>query len=133
MWYMLAADTCANLLRQPVDGIREKLSAMPAEAMAISALTLGELHHTLEKRLSPELTSGAIGLFLEHVKALPWDQEAATAYGRLRCMLEQQGTPLSPLDVLTAAHAISRRCVLVTGNTRQFSLVPTLQVESWKQ
>ena len=49
----------------------------------------------------------------------------------MRAGLEASGKPVGPLDTLIAAHALSLDLTLVTHNTREFSRVPRLRVESW--
>ena len=34
---------------------------------------------------------------------------------------------------MIAGHALAAECVLVTNNTREFSLVPGLRVEDWTE
>jgi tRNA(fMet)-specific endonuclease VapC len=58
------------------------------------------------------------------------DRKAAGAYGPLRAMLEQQGTPLGNLDTLIAAHAVATGSVLVS-NDKALSRTPGLRVEDW--
>jgi len=60
-----------------------------------------------------------------------FDEKAATAYGEIRAVLEKDGTPIDPLDLMIAAHAKSRRLTLVTNSTKEFFRVPDLLVENW--
>jgi tRNA(fMet)-specific endonuclease VapC len=39
--------------------------------------------------------------------------------------------PIGPLDMLIAAHALSRQLILVTRNVAKFSRVPSLDFETW--
>lgn len=59
------------------------------------------------------------------------DVEAAAVYSHIRASLETQDVPISPLDNLITAHALSLRCVLVTNNQRRFSRLPGLLTENW--
>lgn len=63
---------------------------------------------------------------------LDFDSTAAQHYGRLRALLEVAGTPISPMDMLIAAHAVALRAILITNNTREFRRVPGLKVENWQ-
>lgn len=60
-----------------------------------------------------------------------FDPRAAAAYGNVRRTLEQAGTPIGPLDLLIAAHALSLDVTLVTNNGREFRRMKGLQVENW--
>jgi tRNA(fMet)-specific endonuclease VapC len=52
-------------------------------------------------------------------------------YAAIRTQLEQAGTPISPNDLLIAAHALALNLTLVTANTREFERVPALSLDNW--
>ena len=56
---------------------------------------------------------------------------AARRYGELRAHLERLGTPIGPLDLQIAAHALALGVTLVTNNLREFDRVPGLHAENW--
>ena len=60
-----------------------------------------------------------------------WEHPADLAYAKIRCALEQAGTPISANDLLIAAHALALDSTLVTANEREFRRVPGLKVENW--
>lgn len=62
---------------------------------------------------------------------LPYDSEAASAYGDIRSQLEQTGQTIGPLDLLIGAHALSRDLIIITNNTKEFSRIERLAVENW--
>ena len=62
---------------------------------------------------------------------MPFDQAAALAAGTIRAQLEQQGTPIGPMDVLIAGTAIALRGTIVTRNGREFSRVVGLPIVDW--
>ena len=57
--------------------------------------------------------------------------DAARVYGDLRATLERKGTPIGPLDMQIAAHALALDVTLVTNNLREFKRVPGLRLENW--
>lgn len=98
--------------------------------VAMSALTLTELERGLYK--NPALTFQRVPrveTILRHIPVLPYDQEAAHAYGRI---IAQCGWAKGrDYDRMIAAHAISTRSVLVTNNATDFSDIATLTIEDW--
>jgi tRNA(fMet)-specific endonuclease VapC len=62
---------------------------------------------------------------------VPFDAAAAAAYGPIRAILEQQGTPIGAMDLLIATHALSLGITLLTNNSREFRRVEGLQMETW--
>ena len=74
---------------------------------------------------------GMMDDFLGAVQILDLDRRAARAYGTLRSLLEDRGTPIGIADTLIAAHSLSAGSILVTGNRRHFVRVPGLKTEDW--
>lgn len=109
-------------------------------ALAISAITEGELLYGLAKRGYPDVLSAKVRAFLSRVEVLPWTSEVAAVYADLRAACESGGTPLAPLDMMIAAHAKAHGLlaaqsaddvVLVTRD-RAFARVPGgLRLEDW--
>ncbi|MGL6133526.1 MAG: type II toxin-antitoxin system tRNA(fMet)-specific endonuclease VapC, partial [Prochlorococcaceae cyanobacterium] len=63
----------------------------------------------------------ALEMFLAPLPILPFDEPALWVYGDLRAELERRGSPISSLDTLIAAHALSQQATLVTNNTDEFA------------
>jgi tRNA(fMet)-specific endonuclease VapC len=58
--------------------------------------------------------------------------EDARCSADVRAQLAMQGTPIGPYDVLIAGQALSRDCILITRNTREFERVYGLRIENWE-
>jgi tRNA(fMet)-specific endonuclease VapC len=99
--------------------------------MAISAITLAELHHGAEKSLQPATNLGVIEDFCSRLSVLPYPPEAAQHYGSIRAALERAGRPIGLNDLHIAAHARSQGLILVTHNLAEFERVPGLIFENW--
>jgi len=74
----------------------------------------------------------AVERALSAIEIAPFDLSAARAYGEVRSVLRRRGTPIGPLDMLIAAHAIALDVPLATNNAREFHRVPGLRVEDWR-
>ena len=129
MW-MLDTDTCSYILRVYSSNVIARLDAVPRDAVAISALVAAELRFGAERVKSRKLVA-MVDAWLELFAIEAWDDAAARAYAKSRTALEAKGKPIGNLDLLIAAHALSRRATLVTNNTRHFSQVPGLKIENW--
>lgn len=134
MKYLFDTDTLSNLLRRaPEPALVRRLAGTPPEEQATSSITLGELLYGA-RRLGDraEALVGRIeSLLIPNLAVLPFDAEAARAYGGLRATLEQAGTPIGDADMRIASIALARDLVVVTANTRHFSRVTDLAVENW--
>ena len=87
--------------------------------------------HGVEKSQAVERNRVAIMLFLSSISILPFDNDAAEEYAKVRADLERTGTPIGPMDMLIAGHAKSKGVILVTNNTKEFFRVEDLGVEDW--
>ena len=73
----------------------------------------------------------ALTLFLANIDVIPFEDDAAVEYGRIRADLKRKGTPIGANDLMVAAHAKSLGVTLVTNNTREFERVEGLMLEDW--
>ena len=102
-----------------------------AGRMAISAITLAELMHGVEKSSNPPANLAVVEDFCSRLDVLPYGAKAAQHYGSIRAALELRGQPIGVNDLHIAAHARSEGLTLVTNNLREFERVPALQMENW--
>lgn len=131
MRYLLDTNICIYLIKKKPLAVIEKFRTLTVGDVGISAVTLAELEYGVEKSLQREKNLLALEQFLIPLDILSFDALAAEQYGRIRVHLEKQGTPIGPLDLMIAAHALSLNVVLVTNNISEFQRVATLKVENW--
>jgi tRNA(fMet)-specific endonuclease VapC len=98
----------AEYLRLENDGISE---------ICISVITEAEIRYGLAWGAISAQRSVAIESLLLKVEILPWDSEAAAAYGRARAALRKKGLTVENMDMLIAAHAASTGATLVTHDS----------------
>jgi len=99
--------------------------------IAISAITLSELLHGVEKSAAPERNLAAVENFCSRLDVLPYGPKASLHYGQIRAALERRGTPIGVNDLHIAAHARSEGLTLVSNNLREFERVEGLLLENW--
>lgn len=130
---MLDTNVCIHIIRRRPQLVLRRFEDYGIEEVGVSSVTVAELRYGAEKSSRPEQNLEALGRFLLPLEILAFGGEAAAAYGRIRAVLENVGTPIGPLDTLIAAHAVSVGVTLVTNNTREFRRVPGLEVEDWTE
>ena len=109
----------------------KRFDAYAAGTIGISSITVAELEFGVQKSQYPSQNQQALDQFLLPLVILDFDHEAARAYGKLRAWLETRGRVIGALDMLIAAHALSKGLSLATNNVREFSRVPGLKVLNW--
>jgi tRNA(fMet)-specific endonuclease VapC len=128
--YMLDTNICVFLIRQKSPILLERLKNSSG-VLCLSAITLAELQHGVEKSLFPEKNTKALMDFLSIVEVLSFDEKAAGEYGKVKTALQKRGMLIGPLDTLIASHAKAADAVLVTNNTKEFARVDGLRLEDW--
>ncbi|MBO4368616.1 MAG: type II toxin-antitoxin system VapC family toxin [Desulfovibrio sp.] len=112
-------------------GVKERFSKYRAGDICLSSVTVAELEYGVKKSAEPERNTSVLEAFLLPLEIVPFDIMAAQAYGIIRADLERRGQIIGSLDMLIAAVAISRKCLLVTHNLKEFSRVEGLAFETW--
>uniref|UniRef100_Q3AQN5 Ribonuclease VapC n=1 Tax=Chlorobium chlorochromatii (strain CaD3) TaxID=340177 RepID=Q3AQN5_CHLCH len=128
--YMLDTNIASHIIKGDIPVVRERLIALPMEAIMVSSVTKGELMYGLAKRDYPKVLTQKVNEFLLRIQVLAWDQDVAVVYGKFRSACETIGVTLSPLDLMIAAHAHASNAILVTAD-KAFSRVPNLVIENW--
>lgn len=111
--------------------VRRRLEQLPAEALILSPVVLGELETGVEKSARVEHNRARLAGVVAGLELAPLDAAASRSYARIRAELERQGTPIGANDLWIAAQAVVLDAILVTDNIREFSRVEGLHIENW--
>ena len=101
MRYMLDTDIASYLIRGDHPGVTEKFTEF-YESCVISSITAAELLYGARKRNHRALTQKVQAL-CNLMTIIPWNEETANVYAKLRVELETLGTPIGNMDMLIAA------------------------------
>lgn len=133
MRYLLDTNICIFIINYRPALVRERFESIPVGEVGISSVTLSELHYGAAKSGKPAQNTSALRKFLLPLDVLAYGEQAAECYGQLRAFLEGAGTPIGPMDLMIAAHALSAHLTVVTNNRREFERVPGLVAEDWSE
>ena len=111
--------------------VAQNLANVSPQEIGISTIVLFELQVGIAKSTSPAKRTQQLQQFLSRVNLVPFDRDSAVSAARIRAQLEQQGTPIGPIDVLIAGTAASLQATLVTHNVKEFSRVSGLAIVDW--
>ena len=131
MRYMLDTNICIYAIKNKPEKVLKTLKEKMNDGICISAITLAELAHGVEKSAARDKNRAALLRFLTILTVLPFDDLAAAEYGEVCADLQRKGTPIGTMDMLIAAHAKTEGLILVTNNTREFERVEGLTLENW--
>jgi tRNA(fMet)-specific endonuclease VapC len=128
---MLDTSICIHLIKRKPMHVVDKLRAFDPGKVAVSSITVAELHHGVSKSNQPDGNREALAELLLPLEALPFDEKASYHYGDIRSTLEKMGNVIGSMDLLIAAHARSLSLTLITNNLREFERVPGLRADNW--
>ncbi|MBE9094236.1 type II toxin-antitoxin system VapC family toxin [Tychonema sp. LEGE 07203] len=111
--------------------VAQNLANVRPQEIGISTIVLFELQVGIAKSTSPAKRTQQLQQLLSRVNLVPFDRDSAVAAATIRAQLEQQGTPIGPIDVLIAGTAASFQAALVTHNVKEFSRVSGLAIADW--
>ena len=131
MTYMLDTNICIYAIKNRPEQVLSRIKENLLRGLCISAITLAELEHGVEKSRFPERNRAALLQFLSILEVLPFDDDAAEEYGRICADLQRKGMPIGTMDMLIAGHARAENLILVTNNIREFERVENLRLENW--
>ena len=129
--FLLDTDICISGLRDKYN-MREVI-AQKGESGAeifLSAVTIAELEVGMAHNETPKRRS-ALKRFLTPFEIIPFDIDAARAFGRVRSALESGGQRIGAYDMQIAAEALAKDLILVTHNTKEFERIAGLRIEDW--
>ena len=111
--------------------VAQNIANVSPQEIDISAIVLFELQVGIAKSTSPAKRTQQLQQLLSRVNLVPFDRDSAIAAATIRAQLEEQGTPIGPIDVSIAGTAASLQATLLTHNVKEFSRVSGLAIADW--
>ncbi|TVU55275.1 MAG: type II toxin-antitoxin system VapC family toxin [Arthrospira sp. PLM2.Bin9] len=132
MIYLLDTNVCILYLNRRNSGIQEHLERLSPRDVAVCSVVKAELFYGAMKSSNPSRTLALQEVFLSQFVSLPFDDAAASIYGRIRAQLAALGRPIGPYDLQIAAIALANHLILGTHNVREFARAEGLRLEDWE-
>jgi tRNA(fMet)-specific endonuclease VapC len=131
--YLFDTDILSHVLKKRRSaGLMARLEATPRAAQFTSAVNAAEVYFgVLRKEGREDLLRYYEGEIFSRLVILPFDQDSARIFGRIKADLERRGLPRFEADLQIGAIAIANNLTLVTGNIRHYTGIPGLRVENW--
>ena len=128
--YLLDTNICIYLMKEQPPQVADRFAACRVGEVVISAITAAELEFGVAASgAEADRNRQALDQFLLEVPVVPFDRQAARAYGPVRRATRLRRR--DALDKLIAAHALALEVVLVTNNPSDFQAYPDLAIENW--
>jgi len=131
--YLLDTNICIFAINKKTPQLINTINKKSKHDIYISSLTIAELEFGVENSQYVEKNRVALLKFSSLFRILPFDDEDAVYYGKLKTKLEKKGEIIGPIDMLLAAQALSKDLIFVTNNADEFSRVDGLKIEDWSK
>lgn len=131
MKFLIDTNICIYIMNNHPPEVLKKFKSIGVGKVGISSITVSELHYGACKSSHIEKNIKRLDEFLSPFEILSYDENASRYYGKIRSQLEKQGNIIGPLDMLIAAHALSKKLRLITNNVKEFRRIKSLRVENW--
>lgn len=129
--YLLDTNIASHIIRGDIPLVMQRLAAVSIQDVHVSVMTEAELRYGKARHPASHGLATRINRFLGKVGIAPWTSDVVPHYAVLRATRETAGKPLSPIDLLIAAHAKAMGATLVTRDA-SFALMPCgLALENW--
>ena len=128
--FLLDTDTCIHLMKENQEVVRHFREHGPSK-LFLSSISHHELLYGALHSAAMARHLKAVEHFTAPLTVLPFTSISASHSAAVRQQLAASGKTIGPLDTLIAGHALEHELILVTGNTREFSRVDGLKVETW--
>lgn len=132
MNYLLDSNACIVFLNKRSDNLKQRLELCEPQQIVLCSVVKAELLYGAMKSQHPQASLNKVKNFCAHFQSLPFDDEAAEYYGKIRSELSTIGKPIGGNDFMIAAIALANDVTLITHNTREFSRVSSLLLEDWE-
>ena len=133
MTVMLDTDICIYTIKRKPIRVLKRLETYQPGMVVMSVITFAELINGAKKSQYVEENLRRLNALSDLIDVLPFEKDAAMAYGDIRSDLEKRGLIIGGNDLLIVAHALSLNITLVTNNLKEFGRVNGLMIENWAE
>lgn len=130
--YLLDSNACIQYITGRSTSLRDKIIATYLSEICVCSIVKAELFYGSMKSQNPQKSLAEQREFLCQFQSLPFEDDAALIFGRIRADLAMKGTSIGAYDLQISAIAMANDLTLVTHNTKEFSRVANLKIEDWE-
>lgn len=131
--YLLDTNICIFAINKKTPQLINTINKKSKHDIYISSLTIAELEFGVENSQYVEKNRVALLKFISLFRILPFDDEDAVCYGKLKTKLKKKGEIIGPIDMLLAAQALSKDLIFVTNTADESSRVDGLKLRTGRK
>ena len=130
MKFLLDTNACIHFLNGDSDLLAQRILEAGPGKIAISSITLAELHFGAARSKRAETNLERVESFAEELVSYPFDDECASRFGHIKAEMLSAGRPTPDFDLAISAIAMTHGLTIVTAD-RHFAKVPGLVSVDW--
>ncbi len=130
--YLIDTNICIYAMKGLYPSLNQRLIE-DWENIYVSSVTVGELEYGAAKSRWGKRTRQTLYAFLANYQIIPFDENDAIYFGKLRAELTTKGIPIGAYDIMISAQGVARNLIVVTHNTKEFSRIHGLKLEDWTE
>ena len=130
MKFLLDTNACIHFFNAASDLLTQRILEAGPGKVAISSITLAELHFGAARSGKAEANLKRVEAFAEELVSYPFDDECAARFGHIKAEVISAGRPTPDFDLAIAAVAMTHGLAVVTAD-RHFAQVPGLVSADW--
>ncbi|MCW3489791.1 type II toxin-antitoxin system tRNA(fMet)-specific endonuclease VapC [Dethiobacter alkaliphilus] len=131
MKYYLDTNTCIYFLKGLYPVLLNRIMSQNPDDIKIASMVKAELLYGAHRSQRSKENIEKVEQFLLPFEIVPFGNNAAEQYSKIRSALERAGTPIGPNDLIISATALANNGVLVTNNEKEFNRISDLIIENW--
>ena len=130
--YLLDTNACICIIKNSSIVFLNRLKQTDCNDIKLCSVVKAELiygayHSGYEKKNLDLLKK-----FFLPFECLPFDDDCADEYGKIRANLSSKGLLIGPNDLMIASIAKANHLIVITHNTNEFNRVHGLKIEDWQ-
>lgn len=129
--FLLDTNICIYIQKKRPFSVFQQFARHQKADIAISAITLGELHYGVSFSDYPQKSLQKLNHFLNLITILPLPLTACEHYGKIFADLRKKGQLIGNNDMWIAAHALADDLIVITNNVNEFNRVESLTLQNW--
>jgi tRNA(fMet)-specific endonuclease VapC len=126
-YVILDTDVCSFFFKRD-SRVERYRSHLLGHTACLSFQTIAELYQWAEIHSWGQKRRTKLEQWLPHFVILPYDNQTARAWAKIRAERRRQGHPISATDAWIAACAVRHNCPLLTHNATDFQYISDLRV-----
>lgn len=130
--YLLDTNVCICIIKNSSRFLIDRLRETDCNNLKLCSVVKAELLYGAYHSGYVEKNLGLLKKFFAPFECLPFDDDCAEQYGRIRSKLSSEGLLIGPNDLMIASIAMANNLTMVTHNTGEFKRVHGLKVEDWQ-